>query len=84
MLLVVRATDLPRKHPDADWSHVCSRFNEPVGIYPSGQRVLATHPDTVIVCSVCENGSGVAAQPLPGVVKEIFESIPNPLSRKPS
>ena len=86
-LLVARVADMDGVHPKMDWEHVCARCNTTVGIYPSGQKYLAMRPHAEIVCSVCHDDSddrGVAAMPLPGVVQELRESIPNPLRSKPS
>jgi hypothetical protein len=59
-LLVMRLDQMTTTHPDQDSSRVCSRCRQPVGVYPSGQAVLARSPETEIICDVCH-----AADPNP-------------------
>lgn len=80
-LLVMRLTDMHRVHPNQDNSRVCSKCQQPVGIYPSGQKIIAQYPgDVELVCSVCdEKEKGTKVQILaPGALQEPFESIDNP------
>lgn len=77
-LLVMRAADMRRIHPQTDWTYFCSLCSEPVGIYPSGQKVLRDDPTTQIICSHCRPpGVSVLAVPS-GVPQELTESIPHP------
>jgi hypothetical protein len=77
MLLVMRAADMFVEHPDTDYTHVCSRCGEPVGIYPSGQHVMQ-HYEVTLVCNRCtspsEREAGTALAP--GALDETSQSRP--------
>ena len=77
-LVVMRLKDMRAMHPDQDNSHVCSKCNEPVGIYPSGQRSLRNFPEMAIICHVCAHGGKGAknypAAPWDVIKREIAES----------
>lgn len=74
-LLVMRLADMTRVHPDQDDSRVCSECGQPVGIYPSGQAVIKQHPETVIVCNVCNDADPPDVMILaPGAITEPFAS----------
>jgi NAD-dependent SIR2 family protein deacetylase len=80
-LIVMRAADMKRIHPQTDFTRRCSKCGEEVGIYPSGQQTIREHgeKDVAIICNRCVLPQQVAAaQPLPGVRQEVKESIPNP------
>jgi len=53
VLVVVRLANMTVLHPDQDSTRTCSRCAEAVGIFPSGQAVLALWPDVAIICDVC-------------------------------
>ena len=72
-LIVMRLSDMIRVHPEQITAR-CSKCNEEVGVYPSGQRVMAMIPDTVLVCSVCKGPSAASAPLAPGAEFEPFES----------
>jgi hypothetical protein len=54
-LIVMRLTNMYKVHPRQDESKVCSKCDERVGIYPSGQAALKANPDIKIVCINCAN-----------------------------
>jgi hypothetical protein len=72
-LVVMRLADMLLVHPQQDNSRVCSRCGDQVGIYPSGQDILARHPDTIITCSACAGPLGPAVL-APGALEEPFQS----------
>lgn len=57
-LIVMRITDMIFVHPDQDNTRVCATCGKQVGIYPSGQAVLATDPTIRITCNVCHISAG--------------------------
>lgn len=74
-LLVMRLAHMFVGHPDMVTDHVCSRCGETVGIYPSGQRLLASKGKRVdIVCEVCYGPVGQEARPAPGAEHEPAQS----------
>jgi hypothetical protein len=73
ILVVMRLDDMLLVHPDQDNSRNCSKCREPVGVYPSGQAVLAQHPDTVILCQICRPLRGPAVL-APGAIDEPSQS----------
>jgi hypothetical protein len=73
-LIVMRLADMYLVHPQQDNSRVCSQCGEAVGIYPSGQAILARHPDTVITCSVCAGPMDPSTALAPGALEEPFQS----------
>ena len=74
VLIVMRAADMHRVHPSTDWSHVCDRCKHPVGIYPTGQKLMAARV-VELVCNVCAGEGHKNAIPLPGADRERLESI---------
>jgi hypothetical protein len=78
-LIAMRLAEMQRVHPQQDNSHVCSKCFAQVGIYPSGQRVMRTHPDVRIICSHCTETYDykmLARSLAPGAENEVFESVP--------
>lgn len=75
VLAVCRASDMFVAHPDTDYTHVCSRCGEEVGIYPSGQRVLRQHTNVILMCNRCAP-QGVGWQLAPGAAIEPSQSLP--------
>jgi hypothetical protein len=73
-LVVMRLDDMLLVHPDQDNSRNCSKCREPVGVYPSGQAVLARHPDTVITCQICAGPIDPSTPLAPGAREEPFQS----------
>jgi hypothetical protein len=72
ILIVMRLAEMRRVHPGMIAS-VCAQCRHAVGVYPSGQRVLAERPGSVILCNHCQDptkASGLA----PGAEREPFES----------
>lgn len=79
-LIVVRLKDIIRVHPDQITAR-CSKCNEEVGVYPSGQNAMKNVPNLVLVCSVCKGPFDVFSTPLaPGAEREPFESVRRPLA----
>jgi hypothetical protein len=85
-LIVMRLADMHRQHPQQDNSRVCVECGHRVGIYPSGQRVLAQLPNTAIVCSRC-----LVKRPrpdkvflAPGAERELSESVPTIVGKRVS
>ena len=74
-LVAMRLANMRMGHPDMTTDHVCSRCHEIVGLYPSGQRVLARHGRRVdIVCEVCHGPPAPGTALAPGAVVEAFQS----------
>jgi hypothetical protein len=69
----MRLADVLLVHPQQDNSRVCSKCGCQVGIYPSGQDILARHPDTIITCNHCA-GPLASAVLAPGALEEPFQS----------
>lgn len=73
VLTVMRLDDMLRVHPD-QITATCARCGHDVGVYPSGQRVMAEYGDRVeLVCQVCHY-PGRHAEPAPGAESEPFQS----------
>jgi transcription elongation factor Elf1 len=72
-LLVMRLADMERVHPDQITLN-CSVCNHEVGVYPSGQRVLAQKHDVRIICQICKQ-PGSNAMLAPGAKFEPFQSV---------
>jgi hypothetical protein len=49
----MRVVNLRVTHPRADYSHTCDRCQEPICLFPSGQRILREHPGIQKLCDVC-------------------------------
>lgn len=64
-----RRDDMVVRHPQTDYTHVCSQCGAPLGIYPSTVKLLAEHPDTVLICNHCNPGP--PDRLVPGAEKEI-------------
>ena len=71
-LLVMRLKDMTRVHPDQIEAR-CSKCNEVVGVYPSGQRLMKEIPDITLVCQVCKEDADISIL-APGALEEPFES----------
>jgi len=75
-LLVMRLADMRVVHPQQITSR-CNLCNELVGIYPSGQRIMAAHPDVELICERCHNPRDVDVHyAAPGALEERAESVP--------
>lgn len=74
VLMVMHLADMHRVHPQTDYSHVCSRCGGPVGIYPSGQRIVRKFK-TTIICNRCQQPDQ-RCQPAPGAMSEVGQSRP--------
>jgi hypothetical protein len=81
-LVVMRHVDMVMVHPNQDNTRFCSQCGERVGIYPSGQAVLARHPDAVITCQICAGPQGPLMVLAPGAVEERRESQPATMPRR--
>lgn len=74
-LLCMRASDMARVHPETDWSHKCERCGESIGVYPSGQRVIARlgRANIILVCNRCQQPGPVAVL-APGAEYELSQT----------
>jgi hypothetical protein len=73
ILIVMRLAEMRRVHPRMITAR-CDKCHEAVGIYPSGQGVLARAPQTLVLCSVCHTPSPHATM-APGAEVEPSESV---------
>lgn len=71
-LIVMRLADMKRVHPKQIEAR-CSKCNEIVGVYPSGQQVMRDYPAVVLVCQVCRKPAAVSIL-APGALEEPFQS----------
>jgi hypothetical protein len=78
LLIVMRLADMYRVHPDQIVAR-CMSCQQDVGVYPSGQRVIAQYPNTVIICQVCAPPQSPPWPLAPGAEHEPSQSI----DRKP-
>jgi hypothetical protein len=81
VLVVMRISDMHVMHPATDLSRVCSECREPVGIYPSGQRVIQRNKKTHLLCNRCAPPDVVGCEPAPGAETEPLQSLPSWLVR---
>jgi hypothetical protein len=72
-LIVMRLANMHRVHPRQDNSRVCATCGEQVGIYPSGQAMLAADPSIRLICDVCRTPADITFL-APGAEREPFES----------
>ncbi|MET3995059.1 hypothetical protein ABID65_006725 [Bradyrhizobium sp. S3.9.2] len=72
-LIVMRLADMKRVHPK-QIEATCSACGHVVGVYPSGQRIMAQYPEIKLVCQVCKQ-PGTDAQLAPGARLEPFQSM---------
>lgn len=58
-LICMRDADMVNRHPKTDYTHCCALCLERVGIFPSGQAVLASHAPGMIriICTHCADMS---------------------------
>jgi hypothetical protein len=75
MLLVMRAADMHRAHPQTDWSYCCARCGQPVGVAPSSMLMMRKYAEIELVCQVCDPGEAPFAQLVPGALAEIREAV---------
>ena len=72
-LICIRLDEMFRVHPEQIILN-CSKCGEQVGVYPSGQGVLAEYGDRVdIICNHCQP-PGIAAGLAPGAHAESSQS----------
>jgi len=74
VLVVMRLAEMRRVHPDMITS-LCDGCGHKVGIYPSGQRVIAAQPRTEVRCSYCVGRADITVL-APGAIEESKQSIP--------
>ena len=55
IITAMRRVDMVVRHPKTDYSHVCSQCGAALGLYPPTVKLLAKHPDTVLVCNRCDS-----------------------------
>lgn len=76
-LIVMRLANMVWVHPNQILSK-CEHCGEVVGIYPSGQEVLAHHPNINVVCLECGPKSNIY-QMAPGAgPEEARQTVPGP------
>ena len=77
-LLVMRLADMGRIHPQQDNTRFCSKCNERVGVYPTGQAWMKKNPRTKLICSVCvdKNYDGRTVAPMSEMMRERRETRP--------
>lgn len=73
-LIVMRLADMKRIHPEMTTNSMCCKCGHRVGIYPSGQRIIASDPTTEIICGRCRDPRSAQAF-APGAEFEPFESV---------
>lgn len=71
-LIVMHLDDMLRVHPDQIGAR-CSSCGGPVGVYPSGQKVMRGMRSVRIVCNRCTT-PGPGARLAPGAESETWES----------
>jgi len=67
-LMVVRESELQKVHPRTDFRHHCAICQQPVGVFPSGQRLMRRYAVTLI-CTHCMPPA-IAAPFAPGAYAE--------------
>lgn len=72
VLIVMHRDDMLRVHPDQIEAR-CSACDGPVGVYPSGQRVMREVRGVVLICSRCRMPDP-DARLAPGAHAELLES----------
>jgi hypothetical protein len=77
-LIAMRLKDMLVVHPRQDNSRVCSRCGQQVGIYPSGQGVIARRPNTIIICQICTDPLDPNTHLASGALDEPFHSVRAP------
>ena len=85
ILVVMRAANMTKVHPQTDWTHQCERCHQPVGIFPSGQRLLRKQPNVEIVCDGCAGDTTaimLAGEALLGVRQEAREAVDFDFTKK--
>lgn len=77
-LIVMRLGEMRLHHPLQDNSRRCDECEAPVGIFPSGQRVIAIHPEAKLICNICCGADTMclSATPAPGALEEIGQGKP--------
>ena len=73
VLITMRLSDMQRVHPEQITGR-CVECGHEVGIYPSGQRALKTHPGMKVVCQVCRPPRKLSAL-APGARLELLQSV---------
>jgi hypothetical protein len=73
-LISMRLDDMLLVHPDMV-VEACSGCGERVGVYPSGQAVIARYRRVKILCHVCAPVDLVGSQLAPGALAEVGQSI---------
>jgi len=85
-ILVCGRADAPRAAVNSDFTRFCSRCAHRVMIAPSGQRLLASHPDFEIICEECFTRIDVPEDAefrvSVSLADEIRTAIPNPFLRR--
>jgi hypothetical protein len=74
-LVAMRLANMTVGHPDMTVDHACARCGETLGLYPSGQGVLARYGNRVdLVCEICYGPVAPGTALAPGAAAEPFKS----------
>lgn len=78
-VLVCAPASSPRVPRGSIFTHSCSKCKERVMVAPSGQQILRTHKDCVIVCGNCyvPDGPALPAFSLEDFLDEVANATPN-------
>lgn len=77
-LICMRLANMHRVHKRMT-TDTCDKCHETVGVYPSGQTVIAEakRPNVQLICEICHLGEPADIMILaPGAIRERNESIP--------
>jgi hypothetical protein len=76
VLLCMRLDEMSVVHPD-QITEVCSKCNEPVGIYPSGQQIILQYGrhNVELICNRCHDGNFTRMSLAPGTGVERAQSV---------
>ena len=75
ILIAMRLANMVVGHPEMTTDRRCGRCGEVLGVYPSGQRVLAKYGKRVdLVCEVCHGPPSGEVLPAPGALLESLQS----------
>lgn len=77
IILVCALADSPMTVPGSIYTRTCSHCRRAVMIAPSGQSVLAAHPQASIVCDHCFKPDPDDAFGLAGTTQEIRNEVRN-------
>jgi hypothetical protein len=84
MLVCTRLSDMTKMHPKQT-QELCSKCQHVVGIYPTGQVMMARYPKMKVVCVGCaalgdfdiDRDEIIPAGSIEDIVQEARESVPS-------